>query len=558
MNSCTKRILAVLLTAVMMLSLLAGCGDKKDDTQKDEPKKEDTQKPSGSSGVGEIDPEHPNWLCKEKTTLTILSFDGVNSAFEEPNNEDPFFQWLEEQTNVHVEWEIVPYTGYNEIVQTRLASGEDLPDIVQVYNLTNGQNAGENGILVDMAKYEDCMPNIQAYFKENPGYEPMITNGHGQIFTINGVSEPVEGHALMMFNTVWMDKLGLELPTTLEEFEDVLYAMYDAGDLNGNGKDDEIILTADAIKRINAVLGNAYGLESYYFWNAFQADENGKLWHEDTSDNMRALLSFENRLYEDGILDPEIASMSANKLSEKVAGDRVGVFVYFSSFAMSYGGLTSGGQQDPYGEYYTLGLPLASEWNGFEPYFVRWDSASSNPTGVNAESDNVELAIRWLDFLFANKQAILRRTLGVEGEDYKVLADGTTEVIYPEDGSQWAGSGRNSGQLTLPYLQTKDQLLVTKNLYPWYLEQYANLRENYKWITASVPRVNYYSEDEQFAVDTYKADFLSYINEMQAKFISGEVDIDKDAEWQKFKDNLNLLGLPELMEAHQSLHDRLK
>ena len=553
MNSSIKRIFAVLLTAVMMISLLAGCGDKKTDTAGT-----GTQSSSGSYEKPN-NAEHPNWLTEEKTTLSILTYDGVNNAFEAPNNDDPFWQWMEEQTNVHIEWEIVPYTGYNEIIQTRLASGDDLADIIQVYNVTNGQSAGENGILVDMAQYMDCLPYIQQYFEENPGYEPMIVNGAGQIYTINGVSEPVEGHALIMYNTDWMERLDLEIPTTLEEFEELLYIMYDAGDMNGNGKDDEIILSADAIKRINAVLGNAYGLESYYFWNAFQADENGQLWHEDTSDNMRALLSFENLLYEDGILDPEIASMSANKLSEKVAADRVGVFVYFSSFAMSYGGLTTKGQADPYGEHYTLGVPLASEWNNYEPYLVRWDSANSNPTGVNAKSKNIELAIRWLDFLFASKDAVMRRTLGIEGEDYRILDDGSVEYIYPtEEGEYWAGSGRNAGQLTLPYQQTKDQLLVTKYQYPWYLEQYANLRDNYNWITASVPRVNYYTEEEQEVIDTYKPDFLSYINEMQAKFISGEIDIDKDSEWNNFISNANKLGLPELTAAHQSLYDRLK
>ena len=83
-------------------------------------------------------------------------------------------------------------------------------------------------------------------------------------------------------------------------------------------------------------------------------------------------------------------------------------------------------------------------------------------------------------------------------------------------------------------------------------------RTRYRIITGGRGSGKSYAISSALVNDTYKADFLSYINEMQAKFISGEVDVDNDGEWQKGKDNLNLLGLPELMEAHQSLHDRLK
>ena len=49
MSSCTKRILSVLLVAIMMLSLLAGCGDKKDDTTKPDNSGTQTEQP-GTSG----------------------------------------------------------------------------------------------------------------------------------------------------------------------------------------------------------------------------------------------------------------------------------------------------------------------------------------------------------------------------------------------------------------------------------------------------------------------------------------------------------------------------
>ena len=565
MSSCTKRILSVLLVAVMMLSLLAGCGEKKDDTTDPGTTNEDVTPGTSGEGEGEgegepakpevIDPDHPNWLCKEKTTLTAISYDAVNNSFN-PTDMDTYWEWVEEQTNVHIDWEIIPYAGYNEVIQARMAAGVDLPDIIQVYSLENAQGAGENGILLDMAPYWDThFTNTKAYFeKRGVNYKSLVENGTGAIYALTATQEPVENHTVFMYNAEWMKKLNLEIPTTFDEFNHVLETMKAAGDINGNGKDDEVILTSASLLRLNAIMGNTFGLENYYYWNAFQADENGKVWHEDTSDNMKALLKWENEMYEKGILDREINSLTATLMSEKIAADRVGIFVYYSSFAMAYGRLCSAGQEDPLGEHYIMGGPLASEWNDNQGYYVKWEKAASNPTAVNADSENAELAMRWLDFMFCNEEANIYRTLGELGKHYELDENGEAVPIQPEDGSRWQPGSNNSGQLTLAYNQTKEQLLITKYEYKWYGERYAWIRENVEFRSPSVPVVNYYTEDEQFIIDTYKADFDAYRAEMHAKFVNGTADIDKD--WDTFVKNMEKLGLKEITQVHQNVYDR--
>jgi ABC-type glycerol-3-phosphate transport system substrate-binding protein len=46
-------------------------------------------------------------------------------------------------------------------------------------------------------------------------------------------------------NTEWLAKTGKSMPKTVDEFTAVLRAFRDAGDLNGNGKDDEIPYALD-------------------------------------------------------------------------------------------------------------------------------------------------------------------------------------------------------------------------------------------------------------------------------------------------------------------------
>ena len=51
--------------------------------------------------------ENPDtWLCDEKTTLTVCCYDAVNNSYPTISNDLRFWQWLEEYTNVHIEWEV--------------------------------------------------------------------------------------------------------------------------------------------------------------------------------------------------------------------------------------------------------------------------------------------------------------------------------------------------------------------------------------------------------------------------------------------------------------------
>ena len=110
-----KRILSLLLVLVMVFGLVA-CTNKPDG-------------PSGTYGPGlqEGDPE--TWLSHDKVTLTVLTNEGSSTENPPASNDLPFWAWLEEYTNVHIEWEIASAVGYPEVVTTRLSAGEEAVDI---------------------------------------------------------------------------------------------------------------------------------------------------------------------------------------------------------------------------------------------------------------------------------------------------------------------------------------------------------------------------------------------------------------------------------------------
>ena len=540
-----KRILSLLLVLVMAFGLVA-CTNEPDG-------------PTGTYDPGLQEDDPKTWLSHDKVTLTVLTNEGSSTENPPASNDLPFWAWLEEYTNVHIEWEIASAVGYPEVVTTRLSAGEDLPDIIMVNTLGNAEKAGNNGVLVDLAPYWDThFINTNAYWDaQGLDFESHITTADGSIYALTGMAEPVEGHITLMYNTDWLKKLNTEVPTTLDEFTDLLRKMKAAGDLNGNGQSDEIPFTADSINGLMSGFGTTFGIEQYEAWDAFVADENGVVSSEYNSDNQKAYLKYLSELFKEGLLDKEIANMNVATLTEKIASDRIGVFCYYSSFAISYGQLTPRAQaeKNPYGEYYTLGVALDSEYNGNDGFFMRRERALGAPTSITSECDNVELACRWLDTLYADPMVLNVRQYGMPGEDWEFDENGEVKLLYPEDGSPRDISAKGCGQIPLCHFQTVEQLTAGMEQYAWYTEQYQKMREC-TWKSPTVKHIALFTDEEQELMAYYNVDVKGVYGEYRAKFITGQLSV--DADWDTYLNEIKKMGIDELTRAWQMIHDRTK
>lgn len=518
-----KKLLCVILTMAMLLGLSAGVlAEEKKST----------------------------WLTDEKTTLTVTTYDGVSAAFPTIGNDLRFWQWLEEYTNVHIEWEVHSNADYSTVVAAKLASGQVETDIFNVSNANLANQAGEAGTFIDLTPYlETCAPHLIAYNRDvNPNIIPSSRSADGKQYYIGGSVSPDIGHIVYMYNTAWMKKLGREVPTTLDEFYDLCNAMK-GQDLNENGEQDEIVLTTAGFYALD-IMGNSFGLEEYEGSSMFAA-KDGVVYSEHVADQQREYLTYLNKLYEEGILDPSIASTGADEMSQKIAADQVGIFVYYSGFADTYGRLTTAGQADPMGEHYTIGGPLEGPHG--HKYLVRRDRPTNDVTAVSANSQHIELAIKWLDTLVSDPVVIRTRTCGWEGEHHTVDENGDIQLIYPEDGV-WNISTYGCGQIAMPHYQTYDQMMNARKNKPWYMEQYNALLDPYVFIAPSVPPTNTYTVEEQELIDMVAAECRDYFNEMRAKFVTGEADI--ETEWDSYVATMYNLGLQDWIDAMQSYYDR--
>ena len=220
---------AAVMAAVVGVSMLAGCGGGDDTALKNEA--------AINGGPGDLP------ITQEKTTLTIFA---PQSNYIEDITTNEFTQWYEEQTNIHVDWQIAS----GDLAQSKnvmLASG-NYPDILLDCGINRSEQLvyGEQGIFIDLTQLiEENTKYIKELLEERPEVRSQLVTPQGKIFglpTINDVYHSTYNTKMWVYQP-WLDKLGIEAPTTTEEFYQMLKAFKEQ-DPNGNGIADEIPMAA--------------------------------------------------------------------------------------------------------------------------------------------------------------------------------------------------------------------------------------------------------------------------------------------------------------------------
>ena len=179
--------------------------------------------------------------------LSVAVTDHASIATWEDN---AFIKWVEEVTNVDLEFVLIPYESRAEKLGLVLSSG-DYPDIFLSCGMTSAMvsrfGVGE-GLFLPLNDLIETKGNfINKIFEEYPGSKGLITELDGNIYALPVVNECYHCTIPTKFwiNQTWLDNLGLKMPTTLEELHNVLVAFKEQ-DANGNGDaSDEIPLAGD-------------------------------------------------------------------------------------------------------------------------------------------------------------------------------------------------------------------------------------------------------------------------------------------------------------------------
>ncbi|MBP5599030.1 MAG: hypothetical protein J6X48_01980, partial [Lachnospiraceae bacterium] len=244
-----KRIVSLLLTAVMVTALFAGCGSTSVEESTPTSTVESTESTEGTEAVaaeddgtgiptstvykGETDQQtYP--ISDEKITLTYWYPNANSMGTLADYNDSEFFQWLEEKTNIHIEF-IVPAAGEESQSFNNLFISGELPDIMytqpKYHMYRDGMDAAINdGYIADIREHLDWAPNYVSWLNSIETAKQDVVTDSGKMYGFWSFWDNMkDGYADqgLSIRKDFLDKVNKEVPTTYAEWEDVLTAFRD-------------------------------------------------------------------------------------------------------------------------------------------------------------------------------------------------------------------------------------------------------------------------------------------------------------------------------------------
>ena len=507
------------------------------------------------------------WLSDEMINVTAAGSFGLKVDYQE------IIVWQEWQDRLGIRFDINFYNSEDWSTQLNLMLASDsLPDFLCSSALSNADMAswGSQGVFVNFMDYEELIPNLKNAWMKYPGLQAAMTSYDGGVYgTKQIVTSTVNNVCRMFINKKWMDNVGADTPTTIDEFYDVLKAFKEQ-DANGNGDaDDEIPLGYYTLStsRTEIPILAAHGIITNATQYILQTD-GGNVFLAETTDAYKAYLKFMNTLLNEGLMDGECFTLTNQEVMQNCANDKYGVYATGSApyimvnTSIDYDkdwlglmGMTSEFNPTP-----TLGIP---------------DGIGGFVMSINSDSQYVEELVRFVDYL-CDEEGEYSSFAGYLGATFDYEFDEVLGVdvltIYSPDEWESSDEFRQYKAIFNGPFNTFEGIAVRNAI--WYdvpLEtlQKDEVIENFGWIAQLAiasrnPNLTHtptfstavlsYNEQETTERLSLHTDINSYLGQAKAHFILGDWDTDDD--WGRFLQELNSMGLDRLMAIEQAAYSR--
>ena len=510
-------------------------------------------------------------LTAEKQTLRVMIPASANVQDYATND---FTAWFEERTNVHVEWQVLPQDdggGSATALNLQLVSGDyaevlmnfyPSPSVLQLY--------GQQGTFVPL---NDLIEQHGVYTKRAFETYPLAgeasTATDGNIYALPQVNDC---YHCSMSSKLWINKeflasAGMDVPTTLDEYAEVLRA-FKASDPNGNGQPDELPLSGSYRAWHGSIDHFFTGSYLYHPGNEARLIViDGQVTPVYTQEGWKEQIKYLAGLYQEGLIDAELFTRDQDQL-RRIGDGNGGTAALMGSVAAGWFGEFTTYTPDAPGLWaqYTTVPPLEGpggvRFSGYNPY----GAAAIGSFIITDKCADPALALKWADAL-GEIEATTRSIhgvkdtdwtwanegeLGINGEQaiWKSLSDianvPTQNVHWSQAGPSYRSSDYRLGQYVAPEDAEFDIEVI---LYNQTLENY----EPYKQPESMALPPLYFSEDQAQVVAELTPTIQALVDQTFSQAVTGQINID-DA-WQGYLDSLEGLGLSAFVQSHQEVFD---
>jgi ABC-type sugar transport system, periplasmic component len=364
----------------------------------------------------------------DNVTLTVEIFDRSNAPQGSTVIDNRWVKYAQEEmgkVGINLEFVAVPRAEEITKIQTMMAAGT-APDIVMTYTRSIAEDYFNQGGTYDLSSYVDGpeqAQNLKAYLGDD--VLNVSRDKDNNLWAISARRASATKNNLFIRKD-WLDKLGMEIPTTTDELYDVLLAFKDN---NPEGRTDvvpffSVTIGEETADRVD-VLSTSF-MTSIMDEHEFNIKSVFPVYSDEGYGDY---LKYLNKLYNEGMINQEYYTSNdyAQRLSESVVNGRVGVFEFNVNGNVDAlrGGLLQNLQANNKEADIVSIPPLKSNHDG-EIYNILYAQNGAYLI-VPKTCKNPEAAVTYMDWLATNEGGFVLYH-GFEGEHYE-LEDGVPIVI---------------------------------------------------------------------------------------------------------------------------------
>ncbi|MBQ3557067.1 MAG: extracellular solute-binding protein [Oscillospiraceae bacterium] len=492
--------------------------------------------------------------------------------------------YLEEKLGIDIQF--VPFalgaSDWRAQVNAMIAAGEPLPDVMWGFGWNENEryDYGSQGYIIDLTDLMRSESATAAAYRERMAevfgedmFETVMRNIASPDGAVYGFPTIVQGDTTyssmnVFINQKWLDNLGLEVPTNMDELMTVLRA-FKTQDPNQNGKADEFPAVGQ-VGPTNTTTGTQNGdlpawiINNYQYtcdkrqWNSV----DGKLYSPYITDEYREGLKTLNTMVSEGLVDAftwtstygssEMTAMWTPANDTAIAG-------------VVAGAIAARVAQDS---------PVALEYVPLPPFnYAPIDINNVIPPCnifITESCQDTELAFDML-LAMTDFEGTMRARRGVEGEHW----------VLEEDDSPYGQGIRQLVQITAPHhvhwgAYVGHLVRGSQDTYEHDIRDPEQVWSNsvndimldheaayVAKADANNPKETVdkiiYSPEETEELGTRPAELLMFIKESRAKFATGAAGFDpnSDADWANYLQTLDNMGLQDWLRISQGAYDRM-
>lgn len=547
-----KRAKAMIATALAVCTVvsMSGCGKSKVELN--------------DGTFQEVDKSELEFPLSEKTTLTGMTTYPANTE-SDPNNRT-IFKRLQENTNVEIDWTAIQSDQWSDKVSLAMANPAELTDFIFNAGFSDSDllKYADQGIIIPLEEYIDAyMPNLKAVFDKYPEYRTMCTDTEGHIWALPWIEQlgsektAIQTVGNMSFiNKKWLDFLGLQVPTTVDEFEQVLIAFRDhASEIQSEfGIDGDIIPMSCIVNdgdQDPSILINGFG-EGYG-----DADKTRHIAVTDekevicsaTQEGYKEGIEWLHKLNEEGLIDPEAFTQEWSTYVSKGKSGRYGV-------CFSWDVANIDNLQD------WVPLPvLTADTRNLTPQNGSFTSGfDRGRCVVTAVAKNPALVCAWLDQMYDPMQSP-QNNWGTYGEedDFDIFEMGTNDEGEPM--LKHAPLGDASPVEVREAESVGGPLAILDEYYGKYVTCPDDAQYRLDWIKEYyTPDMNmefvypnvFMEREDTEELSNLQADIEKLINAKKSDWIMNGFT---DADWDEYTASLKSYGLDDYLAIYQKYLD---